>query len=147
MSSNVDVVNSSGLILHRVSVRHAVTMLVRQVVTLVEEDPTPRYGPWGRPRVVRLVRDVFARWLQRPAFCTKAGVLRRDGHRCAYCGGHGDTVDHIVPRCRGGTIEWLNAVAACSPCNARKADRTPEEAGMPLRFAPWEPRRIDVLPQ
>lgn len=144
MTAAVSVLNSSDLVLHRVSVKHAVRMLVRQVVTIVEDDPTVQYGPWNRPVVVRLVRDVFAKWLYLPVVCTKAGVLRRDRHRCAYCGGRADTVDHLVPASRGGRIEWHNAVAACFDCNGRKADRTPAEARMRLRFEPWEPRRIDL---
>mgnify|MGYP001295778228 CR=1 FL=1 len=119
-------------------------MLRRQVVTLVEADPSRRIGPFPRPVVVRLVRPMFAAWLYRSAVATKAGVLRRDRHTCAYCGGYADTVDHVLPASRGGRITWLNAVAACWTCNHAKADRTPVEAGMPLRFAPWEPLRIDL---
>lgn len=144
MAASVPVLNSANVTLHRVSVRHAVRMLVRKVVVAVEEDPSTMYGPYPRPLVVRLVRDVFARWLYLPAFCTRAGVLRRDRHRCAYCGGAATTVDHVMPACRGGRIEWLNTVAACVACNGRKADRTPDEAGMPLRWQPWQPRRIDI---
>lgn len=140
----VPVLNHSEIVLSRVSVKHAIRMLVRKVVVSVEEDPGQMFGPFPRPIVVRLVRDVFAKFLYQPAFCTKKGVLRRDRHRCAYCGGPAGTVDHVQPASRGGATSWLNLVAACSTCNGAKADRTPEEAGMRLRFEPWEPRRIDV---
>ena len=56
--------------------------------------------------------------------------LRRDRNMCAYCGGYADTVDHVLPRCRGGGDSWFNLVAACRYCNGLKGDRTPQEAGM-----------------
>ncbi len=75
---------------------------------------------------------------------TRDGVLARDGYTCGYCGGHGDTVDHIEPVSRGGQDTWLNLIAACAPCNGRKSDRTPEEAGMMrLLWEPYEPRDRD----
>jgi len=68
-------------------------------------------------------------------------VLERDHHRCAYCGGAGaTTVDHVYPRSRGGGNSWSNLVACCATCNNVKADRTPEEARMPLLWVPRAPR-------
>jgi 5-methylcytosine-specific restriction endonuclease McrA len=70
-----------------------------------------------------------------------AAILRRDRYRCAYCGrGGASTVDHVQPRSRGGGDSYGNLIAACAPCNQRKADRTPEEAGMPLLWTPRAPR-------
>ncbi len=70
-------------------------------------------------------------------------LFRRDRMTCAYCGGHFDerrlTREHIVPVSQGGVDGWLNVVAACRACNGRKADRTPEQARMPLLFAPYAP--------
>lgn len=77
----------------------------------------------------------------------KAKVLKRDRCTCAYCGQRFDarvlTVDHIVPASRGGALSWMNTVAACRACNSRKADRTPDEARMPLLFAPFVPSRFE----
>jgi 5-methylcytosine-specific restriction endonuclease McrA len=95
------------------------------------------FGPFPRPRVLRLVRYVVARWRHRRG-CTKAAVKARD-RMCGYCGGSAETVDHIVPRSRGGTLTWDNVVAACLRCNHRKADRTPTEAGMTLLIKPAPP--------
>ncbi|WP_146845833.1 HNH endonuclease, partial [Cellulomonas terrae] len=64
----------------------------------------------------------------------------RDDHRCAYCGGGADTVDHVHPRSRGGRHEWTNVVAACVRCNHRKADRLLHEIGWELPFVPRAPR-------
>jgi 5-methylcytosine-specific restriction endonuclease McrA len=64
-------------------------------------------------------------------------VFRRDGHACQYCGAKGAlTLDHVVPQSRGGPDTWENLVAACAPCNQKKAARTPDEAGMRLARAP-----------
>ena len=69
---------------------------------------------------------VFTRWRYTagPAW-SRPGVLARDGHRCGYCGGPASTVDHILPRSRGGRNTWTNTIAACDGCNQRKDGRTP----------------------
>lgn len=67
-------------------------------------------------------------------------VLRRDRNKCQYCGATKNlTLDHVVPKSRGGTHTWDNVVIACNHCNSRKGDRTPEEAGMPLQIKPRAP--------
>ena len=71
---------------------------------------------------------------------TRRTVLQRDGHRCGYCLGAADTVDHIHPRSRGGVHEWTNVVAACSRCNHHKADRLLSELGWQLLITPAVPR-------
>lgn len=72
-------------------------------------------------------------------------LFRRDRMTCAYCGGvfrAGElTRDHIVPRSQGGADRWMNVVSACRACNVRKGGRTPEQAGMPLLYAPYQPCR------
>ncbi|ACZ30827.1 HNH endonuclease [Xylanimonas cellulosilytica DSM 15894] len=139
--ADVLVLNAGYEPLHRVSVRHAIHMLVRGVAVVEESVGERTFGPYPLPRVLRLVRYVAMKWRYRrdqAPSCTKAGVRARDG-RCAYCGGPADTVDHVVPRSRGGDSSWLNLVAACGACNGRKADRTPAEAGMVLRLTPHVP--------
>lgn len=83
-----------------------------------------------------------------PAF-NKARLLRRDRMTCAYCGqrfAERDlSCDHIVPQARGGRWTWMNLVTACGPCNGRKADRTPEEAGMRLVYLPYVPSRFEAF--
>ena len=77
----------------------------------------------------------------------KGKLLRRDRHTCAYCGQvHAERAlqcEHIVPASRGGAWSWMNLVTACAGCNGRKADRTPEEAGMPLAYLPYVPSRFE----
>lgn len=77
----------------------------------------------------------------------KLKLFRRDRHTCAYCGQGFHERDlqceHIVPESRGGGWTWMNLVTACGVCNGRKADRTPEEAGMPLLYLPYVPSRFE----
>jgi 5-methylcytosine-specific restriction endonuclease McrA len=74
---------------------------------------------------------------------SRRNVAKRDHYTCQYCGaqpgGGSITVDHVLPRSQGGTSSWTNCVAACEACNARKADRSPEQAGMRLRKRPARP--------
>lgn len=72
-------------------------------------------------------------------------VLRRDAHSCQYCGSNRRlTLDHVMPRSKGGTHTWDNVVTACEGCNSRKGDRTPTEAAMPLRTKPHTPMHPTV---
>lgn len=72
---------------------------------------------------------------------THSRIFERDGYRCQYCGATGVelTIDHVFPKARGGQRTWDNLVSACFECNQKKADRTPEEAGMQLLSVPKEP--------
>jgi 5-methylcytosine-specific restriction endonuclease McrA len=92
------------------------------------------------PAVVRLHRYVRVPY-QPVTSITRSGVLRRDRRSCAYCGGKADTIDHVVPRSRGGAHSWENCVACCARCNTRKADRLLDEIGWALRFHPRPPVR------
>ncbi len=81
-----------------------------------------------------------------PAF-SKSKLFRRDRMTCAYCAQRFQERDlqceHIVPQARGGRWTWMNLVTACGACNGRKANRTPEEAGMPLVYLPYVPSRFE----
>jgi len=93
------------------------------------------------PSVVRLSRMISR---PRPRVkLTKKEIFRRDHHTCQYCGRKQDpselTIDHIMPRYRGGAYSWENLVTSCSSCNRRKGGRTPLEANMRLKRQPTEP--------
>ncbi len=137
---DVLVINADLGPLHRVSLRHAVRMLVRQVAEVHEAEPDRLIGVYPVPTVVRLVRYVVTKWRYTagPAW-SRTGVMRRDNRRCAYCPSAADTVDHVLPRSRGGRNSWKNTVAACYGCNQAKGDRIPAEAGMVLRTEPTVP--------
>lgn len=148
--AGVLVLNASYEALHEVTADRAVTLLLSGAAEpMFAREP---YFPIRSARVeialpeaIRLLRYVHV--AHRPPAhdespATAAGVLRRDDRRCGYCGDRAHTVDHIRPRSRGGPNTWANLVACCAPCNTRKADRTPEEAGMRLL---WQPRVPDPL--
>lgn len=96
--------------------------------------------PW--PSIIRLSR--FVRVPYKRVVLTRKNILRRDSYKCAYCG-RSDlplTIDHIVPRAKGGSDSWENLICACTICNNRKGDRTPIEASMELLYRPFKPSHI-----
>ncbi len=146
--TEVLVLNASYEALTEIGADRAVVLLISEAAeTVVERAPhfpiRSQHVEIALPETIRLRRYIY---LERRALvhdesrATLVGVLRRDEHRCGYCAGWARTVDHILPRSRGGPNTWSNLVAACSDCNTRKADRTPAEAGMRLLWEPRAPR-------
>lgn len=145
MTSSVMVLNADLTLLHTVSLNHAVRMLVRGVAE-VYEAADEFVGIFIKPVSVRLLKYVVTTWrYQRQPKWSKNGVLRRDGFLCSFCGKKAATIDHVLPRSQGGKNTWKNTVAACSPCNNKKADRTPEQAKMPLLTKPRVPSWSDLF--
>ncbi len=142
------ILNASFEPLSTVSLRRAVVLVMQDKAVVEQSHPGLRIRAADIdlpvPQVVRLRRYVRVPFRQRAPW-SRRGVLVRDRHRCAYCGRRATTVDHIVPRSRGGTDTWLNTVAACAADNHRKADRTPAQAGMALLVKPFEPTPADAL--
>jgi 5-methylcytosine-specific restriction endonuclease McrA len=91
------------------------------------------------PSVIRLRRYVRIPYRNRVPL-TRAALMRRDNYRCVYCGHKAETIDHVLPRSRGGPHTWENCVASCQDCNHRKADRLLDELGWTLPVAPAVPR-------
>lgn len=140
---SVLVLNAGYEPLQRVSVRHAIKMIVREVAVIEEAHEEEKFGDFPMPLVLRLVRYVKLHWRAvKPRF-SKRRLFERDNHSCAYCGKAANTVDHIIPRSRGGLTEWTNTVASCLKCNHKKGSRTPEEAGMKLLVKAYEPSWFD----
>ncbi|ELR70100.1 HNH endonuclease family protein [Fulvivirga imtechensis AK7] len=96
------------------------------------------------PSVIRLTRYVNIPY--KGVALTRLNVFKRDNFSCQYCGTDRDlTLDHVLPRSRGGRSLWNNLVTACKRCNARKGDNTPDEAGTPLRIKPFRPNYVMFL--
>ena len=91
------------------------------------------------PSVIRLRHFVKVPYRRR-APLNRRGVFARDDHSCQYCGHAAESIDHVVPRSRGGDHTWENVVAACRPCNVRKRDRMLHETSMRLLRMPSVPR-------
>lgn len=90
------------------------------------------------PSVIRLRYVVRVPFRHHTAMSRRA-VFLRDSHECQYCGRRADSIDHIVPRSRGGTHHWENVVAACRACNLRKGDKLLHDTTMRLRRRPTQP--------
>ncbi|MCV7314805.1 HNH endonuclease [Mycolicibacillus parakoreensis] len=139
--------NASYEPLTALPMRRAIVMLVCGKADTVHEDTSG--GPAGPvihsetlavtlPSVIRLRHYVRVPYRARVPM-TRAALMHRDRFCCAYCGSRADTVDHVVPRSRGGAHGWENCVACCSTCNRRKADRLLSELGWSLRRPPTTP--------
>jgi len=136
------VLNATFEPLSVVSARRAICLVLAEKAEIVEDDGTEVRAAtlvMRGPLVIRLNYMVRAPFRRRTALSRRA-VFARDGYKCQYCGRPADSIDHVMPRSRGGMHVWENVTAACRPCNLRKRDRTPEEAGMRLHSQPLAPR-------
>ena len=150
MPRTVEVFNADYRAFGEVSWMDAVRLILRDAVHIVEHH-SPAVVLRSPSMELELPASVvLKKYAHRPyrkldAKASRADVLRRDKNTCGYCGAKATTWDHILPKSRGGAEVWLNLVAACAPCNGRKADRTPEEAGMKLLWEPYVPRERDLF--
>jgi 5-methylcytosine-specific restriction endonuclease McrA len=138
------VLNGSYEPLHFTNARRAITLLLSGKAESVEPSPRVVRSPsssFPLPSVIRLALYIRKPFIERVAF-NKKNILRRDHYTCQYCGRRGDrlTVDHVVPRSKGGTTTWLNVVAACLRCNLHKGDRSLQESSMTLVRTPAHPQ-------
>jgi 5-methylcytosine-specific restriction endonuclease McrA len=125
------------------TVRRAVVLMLKGKAEVLEHGAHELHSTSTtvpRPAVIRLVsyvripRDTHRRKI------TRRAVFARDGWTCQYCGSRANlTVDHVIPRSKGGGSSWENIVASCAPCNRRKGDYLAAQAGMTLRRAPRVP--------
>jgi 5-methylcytosine-specific restriction endonuclease McrA len=148
--SQVLVLNATYEPMNVVSVRRAVLLILKEKAELVEA--TEAYLRSERvvvpvPLVIRLVYYVrISRRFSLPL--SRRTVMARDHYTCQYCGAQPGkaclTIDHVLPRSRGGDTVWENVVTACGPCNRHKGNRTPEEAGMQLLQPLSRPRYLAI---
>ena len=123
--------------------RRALVLLIKGVAVIEEAHDRFVHVGLQLPCVIRLRQ--YRRLPSRIQTLSRKNILIRDGHICQYCGEKflsGELeLEHVIPRARGGLSTWENLVAACRDCNARKADRTPAEAGMKLLR---QPHRVTI---
>lgn len=101
------------------------------------------------PRVIHIYRSLGKfNYHQMELKFSKIRVFRRDHYTCAYCGRHLNeeeaTLDHVIPKSRGGLKDWRNVVTACRACNKKKDNHTPEEAAMALLYHPKVPTYAEL---
>ena len=125
------------------TVRRAVVLLLKSRAELVEQSSwelRSEHSTLPRPVVIRLVHYVRVPRDAHRRKITRRAVFARDGWSCQYCGSRSNlTVDHVIPRSKGGAASWDNIVACCAPCNRRKGDHLPAQANMHPRRAPKTP--------
>ena len=134
------VLNASYEPLNITSWRRAMVMMIKGKAESLEQDTTREIRRGTHlPTVIRLRHYVHVPFRQLPL--TRRNLYQRDHHTCQYCGARDQplSVDHVVPRSRGGADLWENVTTACLSCNVRKGNRTPKEAAMPLHRAPHRP--------
>ena len=125
------------------TVRRAVVLLLKQKAEVIERSERELHSATSsmtRPQVIRLVTYVRIPRDPHRRKITRRAVFARDNWTCQYCGSHTQlTVDHVIPRSKGGASEWENIVAACSTCNRRKGDSLLRQVGMALAHPPRTP--------
>ncbi len=151
MDASVLVLNATYEPLNVVSVRRAIVLLLKEKAEVVEATEATLRAErvtYNYPLVIRLITYVkVPRQLSLPL--TRRTVMARDQYTCQYCGVQPGknhlTVDHVIPRSKGGLTVWENVVTACAICNQRKGHRTPHEANLSLRNKPARPRYIAIV--
>jgi 5-methylcytosine-specific restriction endonuclease McrA len=143
ISGRVLVLNASYEPLNVCSVRRAVVLVLKEKAELLEIGERKLHSEhttFPHPVVIRLVTYVRVPRDSRSRRITRRAVFARDSWTCQYCGTTSHlTVDHVIPRSRGGASDWENIVTSCAPCNRRKGNRTPVETGMHPRRKPRMP--------
>lgn len=138
------VLNASYEPLCVVSERRAVVLVLSEKAEILHESGHEVHSEHltvAVPSVIRLRYFVKVPFRRRAALNRRA-VFARDDSRCQYCSASAESIDHVVPRSRGGPHTWENVVAACRPCNTRKRDRMLNETTMALRRRPTAPREL-----
>ncbi|HRY29430.1 MAG TPA: HNH endonuclease [Elusimicrobiota bacterium] len=165
MTSDVLVLNRQFYAIHVASWRRALTLLYLDHANVVDEEyRTYSFADWRE--MSRTLRQHPAGFVTTPSFriavpevialkiydrlpvsevkFTRRNIYEHYGYRCCYCGKELPTdmlnLDHVVPRSRGGATDWSNIVTSCIPCNLKKADRLPKEAGLKLLLPPTRPK-------
>lgn len=112
-----------------------------EIVKSAENEIVTDKKVYERPLIIRLLN--YVKYVYRRIRVNRQRIYRRDGNKCVYCGTSKQlTIDHVIPKSKGGRNTWENLVTCCTKCNLKKGDKTPEQSGLKLNFKPYEP---DIL--
>jgi 5-methylcytosine-specific restriction endonuclease McrA len=142
--------NADYTFLNVVHWKRAICLMAKGKVEVIKDSSKAVKSSGGAvlriPAVMRLIKLIRTIYRTGVAFCKK-NVLIRDGFRCAYCGSPKFklTIDHIIPKSKGGKSNFENCVAACKPCNTKKGDRRPSQVSMYLNVKPRQPTVSEFL--
>jgi len=139
--NTVLVLNYDYTPLNVTSVRRGFVLVDKGKAEVIKSDEIPIIGGYNayiRPVIIRLLK--YIKFQVRKLRVNRMRVYKRDNHECVYCGSKKElTLDHVIPKSRGGTNEWTNLVTSCFKCNLRKGNMTPDEAKMVMKQKPFVP--------
>jgi len=146
-SEQVLVLNANYEPLNITSMRRALVLLLMDKASTVKLDSLTFHSERQEIRAPTVVKLRYYVHRPVPELRLSRALLARDNYTCQYCGKRTRplTLDHVLPKTRGGKTTWENLVACCARCNAKKGDRTPEEAGMRLLRKPIRPKFIPYI--
>lgn len=143
LRGRVLVLNASYEPINVCTVRRAIVLILKEKAEVLDEHDIELHSERNsisRPSVIRLRAYVRIPYQSFRRKITRRAVFARDGWECQYCGRRGSlTMDHVIPRSKGGDTSWENVVACCASCNRRKGDRSVSQSGMKLRTRPRPP--------
>ena len=133
------VLNSTFAPLNITSWKRAMILMYKGKASGIVYDGCMINGRYRLPEVIKLIQYVPMPYKE--AALSRKNIYLRDNYTCRYCGKTGGelTIDHVVPKSKGGRETWENMVVCCARCNNRKGDQTPEQAGMGLKTMPYRP--------
>ena len=142
--SKVLVLNYDYSPLNVTTIRRGFVLVDKGKAEIVKHDENPiktGYQTFIRPVIIRLLK--YIRYHTRGLRPNRNRIYKRDNHTCVYCGSTKNlTLDHVIPKSRGGKNDWNNLVTSCFKCNLKKADKTPEEARMKMTHQPYAPTLV-----
>jgi 5-methylcytosine-specific restriction endonuclease McrA len=148
--SNVLVLNYDYTPLNITSIRRGFVLVDKGKAEIIKSDDNPIIGGYKtyiRPIIIRLLR--YIKHHAKNIRASRTRIYKRDGNECVYCGSKKElTLDHVVPKSKGGGNEWTNLVTSCFKCNLKKGSKTPEEAKLIMKHKPFAPPLLtetDVL--
>jgi len=139
--SNVLVLNFDYTPLNVTSIRRGFVLVDKGKAEIVKSDENPitaGYNTYVRPLIIRLLK--YIKHHVRTLRASRPRIYKRDNYECVYCGSKKDlTLDHVLPKSRGGGNDWTNLVTSCFKCNLKKGNKTPDEARMFMKQKPFVP--------
>lgn len=132
--TNVLVLNYDFTPINITTIKRGFVLVDKGKAEVIKSDKNPiiaGYKTYVRPLIIRLLN--YVKYTINSIKPSRKRIYRRDGFKCVYCGSTKDlTIDHVIPKSRGGNNDWLNLVSSCVSCNLKKGNRTPEEANMTM---------------